>query len=90
MTLARSSVMEGADRRVHHRDAVFPTCALDVGVTRGAAGLGDELDAVALRMIDVVAEGNETVGDHAHTGDALELMSLLPEGSVDCVITSPP
>jgi hypothetical protein len=66
----RASVVEGADVGVDHRDAVLAAGVLDVEVPRRAPRLRDEFHPVALGVIDVIAERDEAIRDHADAGDA--------------------
>ena len=59
--------MEGAHARVHHRDAVLATGLLDLAIPIGTARLRDVANAVALRVVDVVAERDVAVGNQGDT-----------------------
>src|SRR5262249_49675275 len=60
-----------------HGDAVLAASGDHLVVARRAARLGDEAHAVASRMVDVVAEGNEAVGSQTDAGDPGEKASLV-------------
>ncbi len=62
--------MEQAQTRVDHRYAVFAAGRFDLGVTRRATRLGDELHAVTAGVVDVVSEGDEAIRDQ---GNAAQL-----------------
>src|SRR5262245_23964175 len=63
-------VVEQAQLGVDERDAVLAAGRLDLVVARRAAGLRDEPDAVALCVLDVVAERDEPVRDERDAGHA--------------------
>src|SRR5712692_9477711 len=69
----------GADQS----DAVLTTGLCDLIASHGATGLGDVADAVSLRLVDVVPEGDVAVRCQAHVIEAGQPAAplLLAEGA---------
>ena len=72
--------MEQPQAAEGHGDAVLVAGINDLLVTDGAAGLHDGGHAGATGTLDVVAEGEESVGAQAHAGDLAQVFLLFLGG----------
>ena len=72
-----SSMMEQADARESHGDAILVARGNDMVITHGAAGLGNVLHAALVCPLNVVAEGEESVRTQRHALQRVQPRALL-------------